>query len=159
MFRQLLVAPVGKQHTRDVAAFVSRSKTTVARLFADDTHDFACVLVEDKDGNGKSKILEILTYTEEIRSEVVLQQEVLDVALHLCGAFLGVVLQACAIAHFGIELHTGGERFIIFNLRDDVIGHSVIHSPWNETLPTVEDTAVKLRVLTEHCAAIRHKSH
>ena len=155
----MFVAPIGKQHAGDVSAFVSRRKTAVARLFADDTHNLARVIVEDDDRDGESKVFEVLTNAEEIGSEVVLKQEVLDVLLHLCGAFPGVVLQACTIADFGIELLTSGERFIILDLADDVVGHGIVLPPRDKTLSSVENTAVKFRVLTEYFAAVRHKRH
>ena len=116
-------------------------------------------MVEDQDRDGKREVLEVLTDTEEIGSEVVLKQEVLDVVLHLGGATVGVVLQARAIADLGVELHTGGEGLIILHFGDDVVGHSVIHAPWHEALPAAEDTIVKARVFTEDRATVGNESH
>ena len=159
MLRQGFVAPVGEQHERDVAAFVRRRKTAVARLLADKAHYLRAVLVEYQDRDGEREVLEVLTDPEEIGSEVVLKQEVLDVVLHLGGATVGVVLQARAIADFGVELHTGGEGLIILHFGDDVVGHSVIHAPRHEALPAVEDTIVKARVFTEDRAAVGNECH
>ena len=138
---------------------VGRRKTAVAGFFAHDTHKLRGIVVKDDNRHSKSEILEVLAHTGEITSEVVLQKKILYLVLHLWRTSVGVVLQTSTVAHLGIELLTGGKCFIIFDFSDDIIRHSVIHSPRDKTLPTFEDTAVKICVLTKHRAAIRHKRH
>ena len=55
-------------------------------------------------------MLEVLADPEEITGQSVVEQEVIDLLLDRSGACLGVVLQAAAVAHFGIALLASGKR-------------------------------------------------
>ena len=55
------------------------------------------------------QLLEVLADSEEITGQRVVEQEVFDLLLDRSVARLGVVLQATAVAHFGIELLASGK--------------------------------------------------
>ena len=40
-----------------------------------------------------------------------------------------IILQAAAVAHFGIELLASGKRLIVLNQFEDIIGHHVVAAP------------------------------
>lgn len=60
-------------------------------------------------------MLEVLTDTEKISGEVVVESEVLDFALDLGGGDAGIIPQAGAIADLGVENLTSGERLVFLN--------------------------------------------
>ncbi len=74
-------------------------------------------------------MLEVLAHAEEVACEVVVKQKVLDVGGNGIGSLGGVVLEAGAIAYFGVEHLTGGKGFVRFYQVDDVEGHKVEWHP------------------------------
>lgn len=134
-------------------------ETTVAGFFADKAHYFAAVFIEDNDGYSKGKILEVLTHAEEISGEVVIHKELVNVVFDLLCALVGIIAQSGTVADFGIELLTGGERFIIFYLRDDVVRHHIVRSPRYEFHSVGQCAHIEARVFPENGAAVRHESN
>ena len=100
-------SPVGEIDMRDFALFIRRGEAAVPRLHADKAH-YLCALVQYDHRHGESKVLEILAHPEEIACEVVVKQEILGI-----GGLGGVVLEAGAVAHLGVEHLTGGECFLL----------------------------------------------
>ena len=97
-------------------------------------------------------MLEVLAHSEEITGQRVVEQEVLDLLLDSSGARLGVVLQAAAVAHFGVELLASRERLIVLNQFEDIIGHHVVAAPRHITELVIDDDRHDVRVFLEHLA-------
>lgn len=76
-------------------------------------------------------MLEVLTDTEEIGGEVVVESEVLDFALDLGGGDAGIIPQAGAITDLGVEYLTSGEGFVLLNEIENVERHLVVAAPRN----------------------------
>ena len=60
-------------------------------------------------------MLEILTHAKKIRGDIVVQTEILDLLFNGSSTSVGVVLEACAIADFGVKELTCGEGFIVLD--------------------------------------------
>lgn len=129
-------APVGEVDTRDASVLVSRGEAAVPRLLADKAH-YLCAL---NHRHGESKVLEILAHAEEIACEIVVKQEILDIGDDGIGGLGGVVLEAGAVAHLGVEHLTGGEGYIRFYQVDDVEWHQVGGTPRHICVGVGEDS-------------------
>ena len=98
-------------------------------LFAEQTHDFCAVARKDNHTHGKAKILEVLTYAEVLRGDVIVKNEVLDFALDGCGCKTCVVAETAAETDFCIKHLASGERFIVLDELQYVEWHIVVASP------------------------------
>lgn len=76
-------------------------------------------------------MLEVLTDTEEISGEVVVESEVLDFALDLSGGDAGIIPQAGAITDLGVEYLTSGEGFVLLYEIENVERHLIIAASGN----------------------------
>lgn len=74
-------------------------------------------------------MLEVLTHTEEVTCEVVVQHKIIHLRLHLCGGKLRVVDKSASVADFGVEHLAGAQCLVGFDEIDDVIWHTVVTSP------------------------------
>lgn len=54
-------------------------------------HDATGILIEDDYADAKPEVLEVLTHTEEVTCEVVVQHKIIHLRLHLCGGKLRVI--------------------------------------------------------------------
>jgi len=108
--------------------------------------------------NGDIANVEVLTHAEEIRGEVVVHEEIINLLTDFAVALVRVILQACPITHLGIELLAGGERLVILYLADDVVGHQIVLPPRYEFHSVGQCADIKAAVLTEHGAAVRHEN-
>ena len=129
---------------------VSRGKTAVAGLLSDEPHNLCALGVQYDHRHGESKVLEVLAHAEEIACEVVVKKKVLDVCGDGIGGMGGVVLEAGAVAHFGVEHLTGGEGFVTLDKVDDVEGHKVRGTPRHICVGVGEDSRRNLAVLFEN---------
>lgn len=133
------ITPVGIKNIRNHARLVGRSKADVTRLLADDAHNATGILIKDNHADGKAEVLEVLTHTEEVTGEVVVQHEVFHLRLHLCSSKLRVIDKSAAIADFGIEHLASAHCLVRFNEVDDVVRHLIVTSPWNILHLVVDD--------------------
>lgn len=76
-------------------------------------------------------MLEVLTDTEEVCGEVVVESKILDFALDLGGGDAGIIPQAGAIADLGVEYLTSGERFVFLDEIENVERHLIVATPGN----------------------------
>ena len=58
-------------------------------------------------------MLEVLTDTEEVSRQVVVEKEVLDFILYRSGGDAGIILQAGAVADLGVEDLAGCQSFFL----------------------------------------------
>lgn len=92
---------------------VSRGKATITGLLSQQPDDARTVIVEKEHRYGEAEVLEVLADAEKIRGEVVVEKEVLDIILDLCGGFGGAVLQPRTVADLGIETLAGCQSFFL----------------------------------------------
>ena len=148
------LAPVGVEQLADAAVSLRRGEPAVAGLLADQAHDPRAIGIEDDDRDAEGEVLEVLAHTEEIRGHGVVEQEVLDLLFDSAAARVGVVGQAAAVAHFGIEHLTGGEGLVTLDEVNDVVRHVVVRSPGDIGQGLVDDGGHDVHVLLEHLAAV-----
>ena len=74
-------------------------------------------------------MLEVLTYAEVIRGDVVVKKEVLDFALDGVSSKTSVVAQTAAETDFSIKHLARGERLIVLDELQYVERHIVVASP------------------------------
>lgn len=134
------LAPVGEVDTRDFAVGVRRSEAAVTGFLADKAHYLCALGVQYDHRHGESKVLEVLAHAKKVACEVVVKQKVLDVGGDGIGGVGGVVLEAGAVAHFGVEHLTGGEGFVRFYQVDDVEGHLIRAAPRHICVGVGEDS-------------------
>ncbi len=144
------LAPVGEVDTRDFAVGVRRSEAAVTGFLADKAHNLCSLGVQYDHRHGESKVLEVLAHAEEVACEVVVKQKVLDFGGDGIGGLGGVVLEAGAVAHFGVEHLTGGEGFVRFYQVDYVERHKVGGTPRHICVGVGEDSRRNLAVLLEN---------
>ena len=130
--------------------FVCRGETAVASLLSDEPHNLCSLGIEDYDADSESEVLEVLTDTEEVGSEVVVEREVIDFALDRCGGLCAVIDKPRAVANLGIEHLTGGECLVRFDQVYDVERHLVCRAPWHIAVGVGEDCRCNLAILLEH---------
>ena len=94
-------------------------------------------------------MLEVLTDTEEISREVVVEKEVLDFVLDLGGGDAGIIPQAGAIADLGVEYLTSGEGFVLLYVLNDFERHLVVTAPGDIREIFVNDGRHNVNFLTE----------
>ena len=99
-------------------------------------------------------MLEVLAHAEEVRGHGVVEQEVLDLLFDTRAARVGVVLQAAAVAHLGIEHLAGGEGLVTLDEVNDVVRHVVVRAPGDIGQGLVDDGGHDVHVLLEHLAAV-----
>ena len=108
---------------------VSRSEATITGFLSQQAHDACAVLVENKHRHGEAEVLKVLADAEKVSGEVVVEKEVLDIILDLCGGFVGAVLQPGAIADLGVETLAGCQSFVFLDEREQVERHLIIAAP------------------------------
>ena len=99
-------------------------------------------------------MLEIEASAEEIIRHVVLEEEIGDLLLDIGGTLAGIVLETLTVAHFGVPLLAGGQRFVGFNLLEDVVGHEVVRSPWDVLGVVIQLNRRNLAILFEECGGV-----
>ena len=144
------LSPVGEIEARDFAVGVRRSEAAVTGLLSDKAHYLCALGVQYDYRHGEGKVLEVLAHAEEVACEVVVKQKVLDVGGNGIGSLGGVVLEAGAIAYFGVEHLTGGEGFVRFYQVDDVEGHKVGGTPRHICVGVGEDSRRNLAVFLKY---------
>ena len=97
------LVPVGIQHIFDASFGISRREPAVANLLAAQRHDVLPLVIKDNERHAPSKVLEVLTDSEEVRRKRVGQQEVLHIRFHLCRASVRVIHQPASVAYLRIE--------------------------------------------------------
>ena len=110
---------------------VSRGKATITGLLSQQPDDARTVIVEKEHRYGEAEVLEVLADAEKIRGEVVVEKEVLDIILDLCGGFGGAILQSGSVADFGVETLAGCQCFIFLDEREQVERHLIVAAPRN----------------------------
>ena len=133
------ITPVGIEDVRYHARLVGRSKADIARLFADDADNATGILIEDDHADAKSEVLEVLAHAEEVTCEVVVQHEVINLRLDLCGGKPRVIDKSAAIADFGIEHLASAHRLVRLDEVNDIVRHLVVTSPWDVLHLVVDD--------------------
>ena len=94
-------------------------------------------------------MLEILTHTEEVTCEVVVQHKVIHLRLHLCGGKLCVIDKSAAIADFCVEHLTSAHRLVRLDEVNDVVRHLIVTSPRDVLHPVVDDDWCDVVLLLE----------
>lgn len=84
-------------------------------------------------------MLEVLTHTEEITCEVVVQHKIIHLRLHLCGGLLCVIDKSAAIADFGIEHLASAHCLVRLDEVNDVVRHLIVTSPRDVLHLVVDD--------------------
>ena len=95
-------------------------------------------------------MLEVLTDAEKVSGEVVVEKEVLDIILDLCGGFGGAVLQPGSIADLGVETLAGCQSFVFLDEREQVERHLIVAAPRNIAKAIVYDSRHNIHVLLEY---------
>lgn len=80
-------------------------------------------------------MLEVLTHTEEVTCEVVVQHKI----IHLCGGKLRVIDKSTAIADFGIEHQASAHCLVRLDEINDVVRHLIVTSPRDVLHLVVDD--------------------
>ena len=112
-------------------------------------HDFRAVARKDNHTHGKAKMLEVLTYAEVIRGDVIVKKEVLDFALDGCSSKTSVVAQTAAETDFSIEHLASGERLVVLDELQYVERHIVVASPRHIRKRVVNDDRHDVNVFFE----------
>ena len=149
--------PVGKEYFFACAIRSGRRETTVTCLFAEHGSDTRAIFGEDDECDAEAEVLEIQTSPKEVVLHAVLKKEIFDLLLDCFRAFAGIVLQALAVAYFGVPLLAGGKRFIGLNLLEYIIGHEVIRTPRDVLGVLVDLNRRNLPVLFEERGGVRDK--
>lgn len=102
---------------------------TIARLFAHDADNATGILIEDDYADAKPEVLEVLTHTEEVTCEIVVQHKIIHLRLHLCGGKLRVIDKSTAIADFSIEHLASAHCLVGLDEVNDVVRHLIVTSP------------------------------
>lgn len=102
-------------------------------------HDATGILIEDDYADAKPEVLEVLTHTEEVTCEVVVQHKIIHLRLHLCGGKLRVIDKSTAIADFSIEHLASAHLLVRLDEVNDVVRHLVVTSPWDVLHLVVDD--------------------
>ena len=74
-------------------------------------------------------MLEVLTHTEEVTCEVVVQHKIIHLRLHLCGGKLRVIDKSTAIADFSIEHLASAHCLVGLDEINDVVRHLIVTTP------------------------------
>ena len=108
-------------------------------MFAHDAHNATGILIEDDYADAKPEVLEVLTHTEEVTCEVVVQHKIIHLRLHLCGGKLRVIDKSTAIADFSIEHLASAHLLVRLDEVNDVVRHLVVTSPRDVLHLVVDD--------------------
>lgn len=95
-------------------------------------------------------MLEVLTDTEKVCCEVVVEKEVLDFILDRGGGDAGIIPQPCAIADLGVEALAGGEGFVFLYEVENIERHLVVAAPRDIRELIVYERRHDVGVLPEH---------
>ena len=156
--RSNVVLPVGKEYFFTRAISSGGREATVAGFLAKHGGDSRAILGKNDQGDTEAEVLEIEASAEEIIRHVVLKEEIGDLLLDIGGTLAGIVLDTLTVAHFGVPLLAGGERFIRFNLLEHVVGHEVISAPWDVAGMIVQMDRRNLPVLFEERGGVRYEN-
>ena len=146
--------PVGKEYFFACAIGSSGREATVAGFLAKHGGDACAILGKNDQGDTEAEVLEIEASAEEIISHVVLKEEIGDLLLDIGGTLAGIVLETLTVAYFGVPLLAGGQRFIGFNLLEDVVGHEVVRSPRDVLGMVIQLNRRNLAILFEECGGV-----
>ena len=94
-------------------------------------------------------MLEVLTHTEEVTCEVVVQHKIIHLRLHLCGGKLRVIDKSAAIADFCVEHQASAHRLVRLDEVNDVVRHLIIASPRDVLHLVVDDDWCDVVLLLE----------
>ena len=94
-------------------------------------------------------MLEVLTHTEEVTCEVVVQHKIIHLRLHLCGGKLCVIDKSTAIADFSIEHLASAHCLVRLDEINDVVRHLIVTSPRDVLHPVVDDDWCDVVLLLE----------
>lgn len=144
------LTPVGVKDGGDFADGVGRGEAAVTGFLTQEAHNLCAVLVENKHADGEAEVLEVLTDSEEVCGEVVVEKEVLDFILDRGGGDAGIIPQACAIADLGVETLTGGECFVFLYEVENIERHLVVAAPRDIREFIVYERWHDVGVLPEH---------
>lgn len=86
-----------------------------------------------------SMMLEVLAHAEEVTYEVVVQHEVNNLRLHLCGGKLRVIDKSAAIADFSVEHLASAHCLVRLDEVNDVVRHLIVTSPRDVLHLVVDD--------------------
>ena len=84
-------------------------------------------------------MLEVLTNSEKVSGDVVVESEVLDGTLDRSGGFSGAGLQPGSVADFGIETLAGYQCFVFLDEREQVERHLIVATSGNIREAIVHD--------------------
>ncbi len=122
---------------------------TIARLFAHDADNATGILIEDDYADAKPEELEVLTHTEEVTCEVVVQHKIIHLRLHLCGGKLRVIDKSTAIADFSIEHLASAHCLVGLDDINDVVRHLIVTTPRDLLHLVVDDDWCDVVLLLE----------
>jgi len=100
---------------------------------------------------------EVLTDTEKVSGEVIVEHEVLDFALDSGGGNAGIIPQAGAVADLGVETLTSGECFVFLDERENVERHLVVAAPRHIREAIINDSRHDIHVLLENGSGVYRK--
>ena len=96
-----------------------------------------------------SMMLEVLAHAEEVTCEVVVQHEVINLRLHLCGGKLRVIDKSAAIADFSVEHLASAHCLVRLDEVNDVVRHLIVTSPRDVLHLVVDDDWCDIVLLLE----------
>ena len=94
-------------------------------------------------------MLEVLTHTEEVTCEIVVQHKIIHLRLHLCGGKLRVIDKSTAIADFSIEHLASAHCLVGLDEINDVVRHLIVTSPRDLLHLVVDDDWCDVVLLLE----------
>ena len=94
-------------------------------------------------------MLEVLTYAEVIRGDVIVKKEVLDFTLDGCGSKTSVVAETAAETDFSIKHLARGERLVVLDELQYVERHIVVATPRHIRKRVVDDDRHDVNVFFE----------
>ena len=130
---------------------------TIARLFAHDADNATGILIEDDYADAKPEELEVLTHTEEVTCEVVVQHKIIHLRLHLCGGKLRVIDKSTAIADFSIEHLASAHCLVGLDDINDVVRHLIVTTPRDLLHLVVDDDWCDVVLLLEDFTGLREE--
>ena len=151
------VLPVGKEYFFTRAISSGGHEATVAGFLAEHGGDARAILGKNDQGDAKAEVFEIEASAEEIIRHVIFKEEICDLLLDIGGTLAGIVLETLTVAHFGVPLLAGGQRFIGFNLLEDVVGHEVVRAPRDVLGVVIQLNRRQLPVLLEERGGVRYE--
>mgnify|MGYP007045043582 CR=1 FL=1 len=148
------LSPVGVKDFGNTTVSIGGREAAITGFLSQQAHDSCAVLVENKHGHGEAEVLKVLTDAEKVSGDVVVEKEVLDIILDLCGGFGGAVLQPGAISDLGVETLAGCQCFVFLDEREQVERHLIVAAPRDEREVFVNDGRNDVNVLTEDSTGV-----